>query len=541
MDFARQRTHRHFLAAPLFLFAILLPVSLSALPGSLLGSSAALEQERPVPSLSGTSVQSMPDGVQVLLFEDAVLDTASTVLAVREGSILVSAEGIARVSVSSSMEAIAFNGLFHVSRYGDRVTVAALTSPVLLSQNGRKMLIPAGRLWRSGGMVLPSLAGGLELWIGARSTDAVPRSFLRDQLRSSALLPPASDAWLPPSRVRAPLLTSSAVPRFPAAAQRFLQEQEEIALGLLRHAVEERDGFAVGRLLQQPEYGEVFAADRAQRAILLFLSRSAEFSPVALPLLTHLSATSDLWLLFSIHPRVNTAAWALIEPELSKEDELLCWMTLPEADFQPVAFDDVILRRWIERLSAYSDLLEDSQAFLSLFIRHTDAAVARMDASHYPERAERLIAAVHDFVQPFLPMLPQQSQDTVRGWEQRGKVPLLSVTFGEEAQPASSAQTREHAPQQSPQPASVPSEQVEAQAKALLADAGALFTLRTQVAHAGGSLVQVRGLVFSTSLRDRVFDFLLDTERGEVRGISEGVQAYPYALPFQQFVAWASR
>ncbi|MDD5469526.1 MAG: hypothetical protein PHO92_01870 [Candidatus Peribacteraceae bacterium] len=536
-----QRTHRHFIAVPLLLCAILLPTALGVLPASLLGSAAAPEKQSVVPSLNGTSVQVMPDGVQILLFEDAVLDTADVAPAVQEGSVLVSAEGIARVTVSSSMEAIAFNGAFHISRYGDRVTVSALTSPVLLLQNGTKMLLPAGRLWRSGGTALPSLAGGMELWAGARATDAVPRSFLRDQLRSSALLPPASDAWLPPARARAPLLTSSAVPRLPAAAQRFLQEQEEIAIGLLRYAVEQRDGFAVSRLLQQSEYREAFATDSAQRAIALFLSRSADFSPVALPLLTHLSSASDLWLLFSIHTRVNTAAWALVEPELPKEDELLCWFALPEADFHPVAFDNVVLRRWMERLSAYVDLLEDPQAFLSLFIRHTDAAVGRMDASHYPERAERLVATVYDFVQPLLPMLPQQSQEIVRMWAQRDKVPLLPVIFGEEAQSPSSAQAREDAPQQPAQPASVPPEQVEAKAKVLLAEAGALFTLRTQVAHAGGSAVQVRGIVFSTPLRDRVFDFLLDTEREEVRGISEGAQTYPYALPLRQFVAWAGR
>ena len=514
----------------------LLPAALSALPASLIQESDPEVQV--IPSINGTTVHIMPDGVQFLLFEDAVIDSNSTIPEIKEGTVLVSTEGIARVKASSTVEAVAFNGLFHVSRYGERITVSALTSPVLLLQSDKKMLIPAGSLWRSDGTVIPSLDGGIDLWTAARDTDPVPRSFFQEQLKTSTLLPPFSDV-LPAARTSALLSPSIDLPRLPVAQQRLEQEQAEIAIGLLRSATEQRDGTAVQSLFDHDAYREAFASDYSRQAIGVLLARSAEFSPVALPLLTRLSSSSELWLLFSNHPRTNAMAWVFVEPELSKEDALLSWISLPKADFNPVAFDDIVLRRWSEYLSMGIDTLQDKHAFISLFLHHMDQVIDRMDSSNYPERAGRLVGLLTTFVEPYTAILSPQSQAFVHKWNQRDKVSILPISIPSEE--VASAQLAQIKKQAEPVADYVPPAQAESQAKAVLYNAGALFTMKTQVVHTEAATVQVRDIVFSTPTRDRTFSLLIDTVRGEVHDIKEGAQEYPNTLSFEQFVAWANK
>jgi hypothetical protein len=233
----------------------------------------------------------------------------------------------------------------------------------------------------------------------------------------------------------------------------------------------------------------------------------------------------------------------LTDPTLSKEDALLSWLTLPEADFAQVAFEDVVLRRWSEQLSAGIETLQDRPAFIALFLDRMDQVIRRMDASDYPQRAERLTELLLEVLQPSAATFSGHSQEIWYRWQQRGTVSIMPLVLTEEE--SSVAHSSAGAPQVQQQTAIAAdpalAAQIEAQAKELLSDAGALFTVQTSIAHVQGASVQVRGIVFSMPARDRLFDFVLDTEKREVRAIMEGATEYPYALSLAQFVSWVHR
>ncbi len=530
------RQHRHFVAVPLLIAAIVLPCSFGVLHASLSGGVLAEEE---VPVLQDAVALSLPDGTQFLLYDGADVDPET--LTVVDGSVLVSATHLTRIGLGDGLSVNAFDGFVHLTRYGDDVSVAALTAPVLIEQGDRRLIVPPQRQWRWQGGVLPSADAGLALWRKARETTAVPRSSIQEQIRSSTMLPPAADP-LPAVEEYLPILHAASMPRLPAAQERVRRARRSHTLGVLRGAVQRGDSALVDRVFGDADYAALFADEEGRIALSSLLAEADASSAVLSPMITFLARDPDAWLLLSVHPRTAAAVWAFADPPLSAERSLVLHFALPEADWNVQAFDAIVLRRWSEDVGDTLSELADASGFLQEFVAHIDAIVRRMESSFFPERARNLVEVSAEIVAPYADRISGQTMAILGRWHTMDSVATLPVHVGEkESRAADLAAQQASLSGQSGMEPQFQAAQVEQRAKDMLENGGAVFTLQTRLRALGPTIVEIEGVLFSTPTSDRPFNLTLDTARGEVQSITESGRAYPYAMPLAQFASWAQR
>ena len=76
---------------------------------------------------------------------------------------------------------------------------------------------------------------------------------------------------------------------------------------------------------------------------------------------------------------------------------------------------------------------------------------------------------------------------------------------------------------------------VEAQVYEALRNAGALFTVETQITPVSAQSAKIEGVVFG----DSIFSFVYDLTTGEVHQIVQDGESLPYAISLVDFVEWA--
>lgn len=173
--------HRWLVAAPLF--AVCVVVSMS-------------DVFFPVTAAVVSSATYKTDGA-------TVLETTSGAL-LREGTVTVSSEEWTTLTVGDFVLS-GWNGSFQVTLQQGVVTVAALTTPVHVSDGMRSTLVPAFMQWK--GASLAASGTTLQSWYAPRMVQPLPAFFVTEALRS-----------LPPSTGINPLV----LPSFVSASDHFL-------------------------------------------------------------------------------------------------------------------------------------------------------------------------------------------------------------------------------------------------------------------------------------------------------------------------------
>lgn len=544
MKHTHQKKHRHFVALPLLLAIIAgsgVSVSSQALPAGVLTT------ER-----SDSTVYSLASGVQVMGFRGAVVDTKAHTPRLREGSALVHGEGMVGISVRDT-EIRSLSGDFFVSVSPKKLHVIAVTSPVLVTQGKRRVLIPTGKQWMFTGKTLSTTDAGFALWSSDRKVSDAPRHFLHEQLRNAAFFPPHSNVTLDEVSDGIDMPTVPEYLLLEGAKKREAEKLAKSHLSRIVRATSAEDADQIQRIFLDAAASEVLNDADSREVIATLMARSKQDSPVARALLSWLVLDADTWLIAAVHPQYSASAWTFAVPRLDFERQVLSWFSLPQSDVLPRGHNGLVIEKWKQSLADYAESQTSADDLLSALIVHTTPSVHLMRKMRYPLRADSYAKALTFLGENYGLSLSQAAHDALTSLESLDDfssapvepselAALLAESIQVEQQTEEPKREQQHAEPKKEQPlpdTGLTSAQVRQMAIDILQEAGMLFTVDTVIAPIDSRSVRIEEGIFSGPQRDRTFDFVLDVVQGKVSSVQEGKKTYPYALWVEDFVRWA--
>ncbi len=510
-----QTKHRHFLVAPLIAAALVVSMLPAAYRASLLDGGS---------EISSTAYE---DGTYVHAFDKSQFEAGTRTL--REGTALIMSEGIGEVR-AGGFTFVNYAGAYHLTRYGDEVTVAALTSPVMLEQKGTKLLLPIGKQWRSGGKELVNTDAGFGEWLKSRATTDVPRDFQRDQLKLISEFRHEADLILPKQSRRWSIFSILAL--LPGAQWRDEQRQASDALGAIRAAVEANNAEGVQKAIQLLD-----VTPKNRRTLATLLTRSNN-SAVQLALMEQIIGEVDVWLLMAAHPTYTNVAWVSQPKAMDAERAFILWL-LPESDLQAFAQSDFAFTRWKTLVQSTLEA-DDPVTILPVLLPKYQEVANLMLELGYPLRARRLAQFTTDIAKAYADQLPGEIQSLMKeleAFDSISIVPVENETVVEADQiPDVVIAEQTRVPNKVFEPAVV-----EAMADKLLSEAGALFMVKTTIKATSPNIATVDQIVFGGTKADRTLTFDIDVLTRTVNRITEAGKTYPYALSWEAFVDWVRK
>ena len=493
-------------------------------------------------SLTGTSdthggVMTLSQGTQVIRGDEGQVEAALPPVLVR-GSALFVHPGIFQVSAGSFL----LNGLagaFHVVMNGDAVTVSAITTPVLVEQNGLKVMVPVGYQWRGAGN-LPELQSGIYDWATARKIDPLPQYFLREQLLALNGLP-QSDNLLPPAVHDVTYDEESLRLLLPKARAREHALLRDHVLGELRYKLEKEDRMGAQTLLKDSRFAVFFdEADSLPSLAILAARHCGEAPDVCTDLLTRLSVRTDLWLLSAYHSGLRSKVWAQDGPTLSQEERFLLVFTLPASDSLAESLSSVVLTWWAQQATS---LVSGSDArtdlVTELLLTHFPV-VRRFAEGGYPERAAEIVQGLQVIAEPVKSVL---SADILKGLRDAKTQVEHSVELSslEESSAVSSEAGEKSSIISSTGKKASGIDHVDRVATTMLEEAGALFTTQTRIVPTDDQRAHVEGILFGAADGDHTYVFDFNVVEENISGIARDGKEMPYALTFRKFLEWARK
>ncbi|OGJ59797.1 hypothetical protein A2881_00820 [Candidatus Peribacteria bacterium RIFCSPHIGHO2_01_FULL_55_13] len=517
-------SHRHSVILPL--------LALSILGTGVAANSSGGMQAVSAPFLShGQTLIVHPSGVQGIVLEGARMDETESIPELLEGSALIVSHAPIELRVGA-FRVQSIGGGYHITKSGNGITVAALTTPVLLTKGALRAVVPVGMQWKITGESLPLWKEGAQAWMDARSVRPLPKRFWDEQreLLQTILV----KNTLPEARVQIPLKPEAGVAELPEAGNRRAAEWSQSVLGVLRSRVESDDVITVQELLLRPDLAEAFSTPRARSVAATLLFSDDRSSAMQQQLLPILLSQSDLWLLLSLHPAVSTVAWTLPAPAHDGETAALRLFLFPYADRSDAAGHASAWNRWQEELLASVQASADRASIGNELIIRLGALAQSREEGGYPARA-RFIAATIFTLSKNIPSVSPEARETLSVLKRLDRVEGRVL-----ADSAPSSATKALEPVDAPE-ALFDALFVESQAREMLRSAGAAFSLETRIIPLNAHSALVEKIVFAGNGRDRTIDFTLDIGRSEVSRIREKGEEFAYALPIGAFVEWIRR
>jgi hypothetical protein len=524
----RRTVHRTFVVLPLFLAICAYSLKDAwQVRADLLPVSGIVE--------SGNDRRSvvLPSGARVLVLPGASFD-ASDVRMI-SGEALFSHASL--VSVQAGLFTLeGWNGAFSVSVQGESVTVAALTTPVVLQSGFQRTVVPIGTQLRIQD-ALPPLGEDAEAWLSARWVLPLPAFYIREQIAALDGLSDAEIRW-DEALEEATLPAALDVLRLPASQERADAQRSQSAVRDVLSALRDDDTALVQSFLLQPSLTADLQTPEGKTVFPDILALAAEKGKAALFL--PLISDDSLWLLASFHPLLRDHAWVTEgEGSMGAEARLLRLAFSPRADILPSAMSSLAADRWKEDMvSLLEERKEQAVSLLDTVLPRFAEALAAQASAELPERTLRYSLMFQDIAFPYKASISPRSLTSLA--EIRALPERLSAVRFEESAPV--------VPPSSAGSASSSSERVmgvfeygEGKEKALgiLKASGGMQTEQTSVTVIHGDTVHVIGMVFSTDTGDRPFEFTFDAGAREVRDILKDGKVLPYGISLEQFIEWA--
>ncbi len=403
---------------------------------------------------------------------------------------------------------IGWNGAFHIdASTADRMTVAALTTPVLAVRGDARWLVPVGMQLTIDANASDALDAS---WLQSHRPLKLPAHYLRDMLpQTDALMEQSQVSALPAVNATIPPLLGSGL-RFAAAESRAQERNTALRLSALTKAMKEGDEETVDALLlEQSTHNALQHASVSSLWTVLSLALSSGRDALILPFLL---GESDASLIARYHPQLSDRAW-VYPASAADRSMLLAHILLPRSDRDQDPRPEPVIRAWHD---GWQSLLQDEAQ--AAFIRETVLPVIRedieaLDRDGYPARARAYsdaLAAVFGSDQGVI----QDSQID------------LTEPPSEEV---------EEAEVKLDQPIEIiPEDQVRSD----LLRFGVMFTSKSSLTlHEDGSYA-VRDIVLGTASGDRVLSFDYQPSRDIVSGIEHDGKILPYSLSLEQYLAW---
>ncbi len=538
----KKKSHRHFVAAPLA--ALVLSISLFSGAGSATTQSTALAAS--VMQFSEGEVLSFPGGVQAILYSGEGFTVSEGSIVFAGGSALVASDGIAELKVAGrSLSAV--SGAFHLSYHGDDLTIAALTSPVVMRKGSRLMVVPAGMQWRIADDVsLPLLQAGYPLWLQDRKVHAFSQRFLLRQLQNLAFLPEVDG--LPAARTTEPMPLWSKLPTLKLGASRAEAEREwrvEV-LGTLRGLIEAGDASAVSTFVMDEQHADVVTSAEAQDMVvrLLVLSSDEVLADEGLDasvrslLLTQLITDEDLWLVASLHPDLREETWSLFSQHNNAEAHALRLFLLPPSNITGDAISASVMQRWVYELSKLAEGERAIPLVHAILAKHLPL-VFRFEEQSYPERSRTLADSLTKIVENTGVSIPDDRAEEFADLKTLGRISIVEPV--EEAPEVVEEVAVVEVEEEVVEESSYSPDVIESRAYTVLRDMGALFTVETAIDAVAPNTARVQGIIFPSQSGDRVVTMHFDVSEGEVDQLSVGYKEYPYALSVEAFGEWIKK
>jgi len=519
--------HRHILLLPLLLFCVITPLVLTLASSQETHSSAGQEFK---------SVTA--DGAVMWSQEEAKISHDEQVPLLENGNVLVNGEGIAQLRIGSDMDVIGIHGAFNISRYGDSISIASLTTPVLVRQGDNRLLVPVRQQWHASlSQPLPSGSGDVLSNLSAlQAAEELSTRFFEQQIRllSKVSVSKGVDI-LPEPRQAAPRESLFASLMLPGAAARSDHRHTNALLGALRAQVEAGDAAGVDALLSDEDSFALMETPHG-RAVLAMLAGRAGNAGVRAPILAMLSHDSDLWLLMSQHPKYHSYAWLFGSPPSAVGTMLIGWFAYPVS---ALGFQNMIsgtVNQWQQHVIAWLEDKNEASTIVSALLAQSVESLQKLHGAGYPQRAAQFAAALSEIAIPFERMLTPRSErllEMLQSWDDVQLEPLPASVVEDVYEEKIASENVQ-------QEVEVPfdADEVVQATEAALSDAGALITLETSISALSPTKARVESVVFSTATRDRVFDFTYDIETRTVAAIVEDDEGFLHALSLEHFVNW---
>ncbi|NOS67345.1 MAG: hypothetical protein HOO67_03185 [Candidatus Peribacteraceae bacterium] len=526
--------HRHFLGVPVFL--LLVGMTLSSTGAALLGEAA-----KSVPVAVGEIVARggdrefmLPRGIAGLLHEDGILEDDGE-LTLRTGTVLLFSDGLTRVRVGN-LTTEGFHGAFLLSTSGQKFSVFALTTPVLVQRDGFRLVIPAGMQGEWMEDALPSSFDPEAIAAERSRMRMLESAVAREQLKTLAKLPTAAlpsfddgaRFWLPWMPFVLPL-----------AQQRMTDDADRARLSRLREVLESGDTAQVRIQLSDDAIRSVLRSDLPEAVFSTLLASASSLPSAAQELLTE-TQDVNLWLLASFHPDFVSAAWETPGPVgMAREPRMLRWLQLPSSDVA-TAIPARAVDRWETQLRKYLDASEPAArtAMLHTLLVTLQDYRTFVEESEYPERLQRYAGALQRLITPFVADLTREDKDFYAPWKNVDAIAPYSEPTPVTVAPAPASPSEPEAQEPVPEIPFDPA-MTEAHVKQLLLNAGALFTIQTEIHAESATRVVVSKLLFASSNGENQYRFIFDPVKNEASDIERDGKPLPYALSLEAFGKWA--
>lgn len=444
------------------------------------------------------------------------------------GSVLVAADADAALWVGG-MSLRGWHGSFFVTRGTDSVTVAAVSTPVVIAQNGAWHVVPVGMQWR--GERLASFDEGRATWLQSRTLAPVPMIFLLDQLRAAknllSLLPPAASGSV---GLSLPVLSSLQLPRA-AYTSRLRSEQErleDLAVAL-RH-----DAGQAMEMLDAPDLQTLLRSPRAQSSLpaILAAAISSGASPTGALLL--LLQDPVFLLLADFHPALRSLALAVAAQRmLSSDQQQIVRFFLPVSDTlrDPLPYSAIIGWRALWDTDEQRASLDSAAPFFRSSLEHLSTLLLA-------DRVERWSQAMIDVILPAHESLTSDGQDALRAIERMHAAPLILPPLTASSVDAATAVVYGDDPHLF---AAVDVERHLMDVRDVLSQRGFMMLPRTVFTHHADGSVTVQGIVLAARDHDAELTFRIDPETLMVGLLQPDGTQYPNDMSLDDYVAWVKR
>lgn len=514
----QKRSHRWLVAGPIAALVLTLSMGGTLVSESLHGAVSALPEGARV---SGNLVLEAGD--------NTTLDMTGDTTVLNEGTVLVASRVLATIR-AGDVEVTGWNGGYSVSKAGDSVTVAALTTPVFVRRGNHQTIVPAFMQWKA--VPMTALGNDAHSWFATHAPLALPDAFIDAQLEKlngmQLSLPttstPLSPVFIP--QIDAFLRLSAADTRADGAHRLARLAAIRIALNASSNQLD--------ALLGAWDIDDIFESEEGKKMMPLLLSDALTHDKGDL-FLSLFAESPTQALIAAFHPLTRDHARVLPLHAFATDDEttaLLLFTTL--ADTQPQALSELAVRQWQtqwnETMQSGSGVLLFNSA-LPILQSH----IEKLDALQYPERVDRYATAVLAIAEPLKAGITADAQTALNAIRtlrdaRRSAAPVAEVP--ETPEESASSSSVSSAPVRALDPVVLTE-----QTKALLLNAGFMIIGDTTFTPAA-TTVSVSDIVFGTKSGDVSLGFTFDPATNVISAIRKDGSLLPYAISLTQMTEW---
>jgi hypothetical protein len=422
----------------------------------------------------------------------------------------------------------AWNGALVVDGEEDQpLTIAALTTPVLVQRDTDAWLVPVGMQLTIKTASTTSPADIAD-WVHSRRPLPLPAHYLREMLplAESLLAETTVQGLTAPEALISPLTGSALM--LDAARADAESDTHAQQLAHLSDALIDGDTAAFDMLLSAAGTRE--ALDDATAGDLATLLSLAMTQKRDMQILSSILTSPQMALVLRFHPLTRNRVW--LTPEATDDHDLLLLgqMLLPLSDRNDTSISPVAVQAWEDGWKA----LSADASVLNTLAPVIASDITKLDAAGYPVRARAYAAGFVSGVHP----LPAEVSDSAKAALDHLRSIYDIVLAVADPAPQAVAVGEKTATSVSSATSSVAIMVSEADVRATLSAAGFMFIANSLIRPQENGFYAIQNIVIGTPTGDKMISFLFDPAAGLVSGIEKDGQILPYSLTLEKYLEW---